>query len=357
MKKTLVLIVSAFLAASMLVACGSGTSGAEVDVTVEKYDIHNIFDSVSSNGTIEQGTAAYTVSTDIESYCVKNVYVKTGDNIKAGDKICEFDTENIKQQIFNIQKKISDGETLDEQTVNSKKSELEYMKQAQKINLDNLEKNVTTAQQKYDDANNKCNTALKNRDDAKIQYDDAKKNLDNTTSEEDISIYSSKCELCQTQLNTYTQEYETYYSLVKEYEDALNTSTSEYDSAKLQTTHEIESLQYEIDTYTSDNSEQKEELEKLNKALKNSIIYAPSDGIVTSVAVEEAKVSTESNLETIVNDSSKVIHLKVTDSDLLKISEGLKVEFYLISDSSNKLNGTISKINYVKGEDGFDVYV
>lgn len=357
MKKTLILVVSAFMAANMLVACGSNNSGAEVSVAVEKCDMHNIFDSVSSNGTIEQDTGTYTVSTDIESYCVKNVYVKVGDNVKAGDKICEFDTENIKQQISDIQKKISNGKLLDEQSLNSKKSELEYLKSSQKIKLENLEKNISLARQKYDDASHKYDEALKNRDNAQKQYDEAKAKLDNAQSEEEIVSCSSKCELYQTQLSMYTQECETYYSFVTEYKDALNSSKSEYDSTKIETNHQIDSLQYEIDSYKSDNTEYTESLEKLNKVLKNSIIYAPSDGIVTNVNVENGKTDSESNLATIVNDNSKVIHMEVTDRDLLAIKEGMDVEFYLLSDSSNILKGTISKINYVKGENGFDVYV
>ena len=179
MRKTLILVVSAFMTVNMLASCENNNSEAEVSVTVENCDMHNIFDSVSSKGTIEQDTGTYTVSTDIESYCVKNVYVKVGDSVKAGDKICEFDTENIKQQISDIKKKISEGELLDEQSLNSKKSELEYLKNSQKIKLENLEKNISLAQKKYNDASDKYNKALENRNNTQKQYDEAKAGLDN----------------------------------------------------------------------------------------------------------------------------------------------------------------------------------
>ena len=356
MRKTLILVVSAFMTVNMLASCENNNSEAEVNVTVENCDMHNIFDSVSSKGTIEQDTGTYTVSTDIESYCVKNVYVKVGDSVKVGDKICEFDTENIKQQISDIKKKISEGELLDEQSLNSKKSELEYLKNSQKIKLENLEKNISLAQKKYNDASDKYNKALENRNNTQKQYDEAKAGLDNAKTEEEIASCSSQCELYQNQLSMYAQECDTYYTLMSEYKNTLNSSQSEYDSIRIESNREIDRLQYEIDSYKSGNNEYTESLEKLNKVLKNSVIYSPSDGVVTSVNVEKGKTDVESNLATIVNDNSKVIHMEITDRDLLAITEGMDVEFYLLSDSSNVLNGTISKINYVKGENGFDVY-
>lgn len=356
MKKALIMAISAFMAAGMLTACGNN-SGAEVSVAVENCQVRNIFDSVTANGTVEQDTGTYIVSTEIESYCVKNVFVKVGDSVKKGDKICEFDTDNIKQQITDIQKKISDSNSLDEQTVNNKKTELSYLKNSQKVKLDNLKKSITLAEEKYDDVSKKYEEALKNCEDAKKQYESAKAELDNAHTEEEIASCSSKCELYQTQLSMYTQECDTYYSLVSEYKEALNSCKSNYDSTEMETNREIDKLQYEIDSYKSDNSEYTKNLDNLNNVLKNSVIYAPSDGVVTSLNVEKGKSDTEKNLATIVNDASKVIHISISDRDVLAVKEGMAVDFYLLSDSSNILKGTVSKINYVKAEKGFDVFI
>lgn len=356
MKKLLNTLFAAVVTAAMLTACGNEANMGEI-VIVDTLEEQSIVEKVSANGSVEGNTNTYTVSAKTDSYRVKELYVSVGDSVKKGDKLLELDTEDIENKIAVLEKKSNDNSALDEQSLSSKKRQLEYLKESQAAKLNGIESAISRSQQKYDEANDKYQNAINCQNEAQSNYDDAKVQLESAENEEDIAYYSGLCELYQSQISSYSMESETYYAQMTEYMSSISSSESEYDLAKMETDHQIEQMQFEIDSYQSSDKDSESELEKLKDALDNSVFYAPCDGVITQVNVEKGKYGSEGNLVTILDDTTKVIHTSLSESDILSVTEGMKVNFYLSANSSKIMEGEVIKINHIKGENGFDVYI
>ena len=87
-----------------LAACNSESDNTTIDAFVQSYGKHEISNFITNTGTVEMGnTMPYVVSTEISSYSIKKMYVEVGDHVKSGDKICEFDTTYIEEQIKELE--------------------------------------------------------------------------------------------------------------------------------------------------------------------------------------------------------------------------------------------------------------
>lgn len=352
-------IALAFLMSmSMLSACSDIGGGDELlTVPVGQYGEHEIVDSVSYNGIIEDSNPTpYVISTNVDEYRVKKLNVKVGDYVKKGDVICEFDTADLESQISDIESKIEASDAVDEKSVENMKKQLQGLEEIQRIKLNNITENKNKNQQMYDEAEQKYNTAQDNYNNASNMFNDAETNLKNASSTEDIEYYSGLCMNYQSQINQYSSEMEQWSSVMTSSREVIANSDYEYDIAKLESDQQINDLKYQIESYKSE-SQLKEKLDELKKTLNNSVIYAEHDGIVKEINVSEGQSCSEKNLVSIMNDGDKLIHAVLNDTDIVAVKEGMEVELVASSDLLEPMTGEVSKINKIKGADGFDVYI
>lgn len=355
--KTAISFIALVAAVSMLTGCSDPDADGAVNVTVGEFGMHEIASSVMVSGKIENGSdTPYVISTNIESYSIKKLNVRVGDLVKAGDIICEFDTEDLKKQIAEKESMISSNSELDSKTIEDLKIQLASQEEIQRIRLDRINENKNVNQQKYDDARQKYDNANQNFNNADNSYNDAEYNLRNSSNEEDNSYYYNLCSAYQAQITQYSSEMEQYKAAMDSAQEALSSCEYEYEITRIQTDREISDLKYRIDSYRSE-TETKEELKKLNEQLENSVIRSEHDGIVEKVNVSEGQVSSEKNLVSVIDNSNKIVHVVLNDIDMLSVKEGMKASVTTASGSAGMIEGTVSKISKVKGDQGFDVYI
>ncbi len=340
-----------------LAACNSESDNTTIDAFVQSYGKHEISNFITNTGTVEMGnTMPYVVSTEISSYSIKKMYVEVGDHVKSGDKICEFDTTYIEEQIKELEEQENVYKNIDSKSLNDLNEQLKTKKQAQNVKLKQINDKIASAQQKLTNAEDKYNTASNNYNTALDNYNDAEANLKSAEESERIEYYSGLCSTYQAQLSSYSNEMTQWSTVITSAQDELKNYQYEYDLTKLETDKEISDVQFQIDTYKSE-KDTEEKLKELKKTLENSVVYSKYDGIVSKIFVNEGQVSTEGNIVSIVDDENKIVHVTLNDSELLNVEEGMKAKITTASENMGELSGEIYKINRIKGENGFDVYI
>ena len=177
-------------------------------------------------------------------------------------------------------------------------------------------------------------------------------NLANAVGDE-TGYYSELCENMLQKITVSRNEMESYSSVMTSIKTKLDDYNYQIEITKLEFEKKIADSQLEIDTYQS-NDELKEQLRELKESLEECVVYAPCNGIVKDVYVTSGQVSSENSIVTIVQKDKKIIHASLNDNDVLLVDEGMKTE---INFGQESVIGEVTRIDRIKGEDGFDVYI
>lgn len=230
MKKKGIVITAVAAAAVILVAAlavpkggnGSGTALTET-YNLEKTDLKVM---VSADGNVKSKNVK-NIYTNL-NYPVKEIMVKTGDRVKAGDVLCLLDSEDLESQIA-LQEA-----NLESSNISSyyQASESEKTYNEAKFNFDsglNIELN---------NAENALKTAEIELEDIKKQYNDKQNNLNN---DNDTELVNAKVEIKNKEIskNIALKEYNESLgkfpdqkALIAPYDEALKKAKTELDSAK-----------------------------------------------------------------------------------------------------------------------------
>lgn len=337
----------------LFTGCINKSDGNVLCVYTDECSENRIIKTVNVSGSVEStDSGVYTVSTKIKEYCIKSLNIRVGDEVKKGDIICEFETADLDKEISEIEERLKNVESSDEQVIYGMNQKINILNELLNIKLNKIEADMKSDQRRYDEAEQNYNDARSELESMKNEYEDASANLTNASSDE-VDYYSSLCENLLEKISSKSTAMETYYSLMSQIQARLDDYQYQIDLAKQQSQKEIAEVQLSIDTYTS-NDELKDKLRELKDTLENSTIYAPCSGIVKSVNVTNGQISSESDLVTIVEADKKTIHSCLSDSDFTLVKEGMKVE---VTIGSETFNGEIVRVNHIKNEEGFDIYI
>jgi RND family efflux transporter MFP subunit len=330
---------------------------------------------------------------------VVEVYVKNGDAVKKGDIIAKLDSETLEKNIEKSELAIKNQQTSNDHTLADAQRACDNFKYALDNGLNSSLNSVQTqknnAQKALDtllDSYNDYVDALKDaveiggkpdaytmvtaRDEyekAVSEYESAKESVDallekqaalgEFSSTDKLSLdsfisYMNSCEAKVTSakeaykvaVNNYCDSFDaSLKSLVDNIDTAttaLDTATESYNSVKLQLDQQLASLEATLqkakDTLSLESANK--DLENLKDSLKNYVISAPCDGIVTSLNVDEGDmVGTGSVAATVSNLGELEISIKIDEYSILNTEIGKQVEIYIDS-IGRTYEGTITWI-------------
>lgn len=356
-KKKLLIGSTALLAIVMIVIFMNAGKGKQVGYTysednyeVETLSRRNLVNSISATGTFESNQKT-SVSLDLANYKIKNVGVEVGDKVKAGDIICEFDSEDIEESLKQAKK---DLETAKKQNTISEKTALRNVSDA-KTNRTNQ---YDTATYNINNAKESWETAVKERDNLKKKYEDAKskvekcnntlKSVNKKTNPQEYTAAQSSLTEAKANRDSLKTQYETavttaksakstYEKTVKDRKatDETNASNVASMEASLENTQisndsTIENLQSQINTY--------------NKQLKKTIVKAESDGVITSLNVTEGQIYAGGDIVVIENPNNLIITAEIEEYEISNITEDMEVKVKTEATGDETLDG---KVTYV----------
>lgn len=292
----LVLIVLAGIFYSCSRIGGNRRAAAATSVTTLKKG--NLRDSVSISGTIASNTSQ-NVYTSL-NYAVKEVKVKAGDTVKAGDVLAVLDTSSLENDIASAKNTAENAEQSAALTLQKAKSDYEnalYLyNNHMNMDLVNANAALTSAGQALDAAK------------AKFELDHNQAALDTAQSAYD----KAKTSLAFTQ-NKVSQD--------------LKTLKNNYDTAALK---------------ANDHS-QRDNLEKLQQNLNKATITAPVAGTVTACnAVVGAAVT--GTMFTIQDTGSLMVNTEIKEYDVDQVTVGKKVILKTDATGSDEIAAEVSRV-------------
>lgn len=347
------ILVLLSVSAGLFTGCSDGSNSMIVSVPAGRCDSHRITKKLNVSGMVElEDSGVYTVSTKLRSYRVKSLNVRSGDEVREGDIICEFDTAEIEKNIKVIEERLRNLESRDEQSINGLKDKIRRLESLLDIKLKQIEENRKSDQTKYDEAVQNYNTAKSELDHAENEYNAVSDAIVNSP-DESKSYLLSRCEELLQTVSIKRDETETFLFLISDLRTKLDDYPYQVQIAKLESENEIAEIQLSIDAYQSDN-DLESQLNELKEALQNSVVYAPCSGTVRDVNITSGQIENSGSLVTIVQMDKTVVRASLNDYDSVLVKEGMNVD---IIAGSEKVNGIVTRINHIKGEDGFDVYI
>lgn len=295
----LVVIVAVvmFLAKKMTKQVETVSNQTEV-LPIEKRDMS---DTISLKGSIF-GISKVNVTSRAQSE-ITSMNVQVGDEVKAGDLLCTLDSVSIEERIAELEKSISNSNAV--------------------TNINNKQASDAVAQAKKDQK--------KSLDEAQTEINHAQENFEGT----------------QILYNQGEADFPTLLAAQR----ALETAKKNYENVLESTNRAIESAQdaLRLGRYQDSDSTQKDTLKDLREQLEDCEVKAPCGGVVTAVNVSVGDVNAEKvTILTIEDTSSLKLVASVTESDILKIQEGMKAVITADATGEEEIEGEITRVVRVK---------
>lgn len=288
--------------------------------TVEKY--------ISANGKIVMSDIV-SVSTDVTQK-VKTINYKIGDFVNEGDILCEFESEQLDEQIERLERLIADKKAVDALENTSSAGNDEYLRKSHQLGIQSAFLAMEAAKKSYDTAYAK--------------YDEYYQKYYNCTD-------GAESELYYNMYNQYGAELE---NLKKQYENAQKTYNSTVDAAN-KASEAKESADYIKSFNISDLDEYEKSLSKLKTERENLIVKAPKSGIISECFITEGSYAFDSSLFRLGTLGDYKIEAFVNGRDILDVVPGMEASFRTTLTDDADIKGKVTKVSDIFNGMGYSV--
>ena len=330
-KKWIIIIVAVVILALVLGVAFAGAGKQEQETaggSVELVTKRTIANSITANGSVE---AANTENVTGGSYgmVVDSVHVKEGDVVAAGDVLCVFDTEDMDEQIKNVQEDIKEAKAdkqeqlaeYDKQISDTKTSNEEALAES-KENLADAEAELEKEKAELAKWEEKYAAGL-----AKNEDEDP---LNDMSVAEEIELVST--------INSQKAAVDSAQSRVDSYKSRVE-SLEEADTSNLEDAKENYAKQMDdtIDGY-------EERLKTLKEQKEDYTIRAGIAGVITTINVSEGSSFNGGTIATIEGVERFIVEAQVEEYDIADVAVGMKVLVKTDATRDAELEGVITYV-------------
>lgn len=329
-KKIIIIICVVVVIAVILLLMGRNArllaQEAGAAVQTRALSTMTLADTVGVTGTVES-TKSENVYSPVATLAVKTVDVEVGDKVKAGDLLCELNTDNLEKDIAQSQAAIDASESTAGQTIES--NEMKYENAVNNLN-NGLNAGINSANAAINSAQTGLNQALENYNAAHSAFLAAEAAL-NTEKAKYEAAYANDPNADKTAFNAAQAAYDQAYLQEVTGSSTLYGAQKAYDSAVLAQQAAVNAANQEIEAYkkavdsskSSANTDSQEiALEKLQMQLEQSKITSPIDGTVTVVNAVEGG-SSSGVLFVIENTDGLQISTTIKEYDVNRVTTGM----------------------------------
>ncbi len=343
---------------------GTESGNAIETVSVEKKDIEA---TTMVTGTISSAQTASESSSTTNSYPVKSVNVKVGDEVKKGDLLYTLDMTTVENDLKTQEAAASaqsaqDAESIDtaSRQVSEAQTQADFANQAAATEYNNALEDQATAQNTLSDAQTTLSTAQDAENAALAAYNEAKNNRATTSLDENGNQTSSG--YTDAQINELKQAYDTAVSQRQAAESAVNdansalttanraveTAAQNMNSTAASGASSVSSSQDAVSSAqlaaSSSNLTTQDTITKDKEELTKAEVYASMDGTVTAVNVEEGQAYSGTDGVVINNTGDLIASANVDEAVISKIKQGMTVHITTEATGDTVLEGTVSFI-------------
>lgn len=270
-------------------------------VEVEEVQKRDLSDTIALKGSISGASSTNIVSKAVSEITAVNVQV--GDVVKEGDVLCTLDATSIEESIADLEKTVSNTNAVNSINSRTNAKSVEEAIADQATQLDEAMKAISQAQEDYDGA--------------EVRYDSGQGDF--------ASLQAAQRALESAQEN---------------YDKILETTNRAVEAAK---------TAVELDKYKNDDNTSQDTLKNLREQLEDCTVTAPCSGVVTAVNVRVGDINSEkTTMLTIEDTSSLKIVATVSETDILKVQEGMKATITSEATGDEEINGKVTRVVRVK---------
>lgn len=325
--------------ANSIAAVESESMGKQVD-KVETRDVTNY---VGVSGNVA-GINSVKIAAPANSK-VLELDTDLGSEVKKGELLCVFDTEDLENDLASLKKKVnlSDDKTDDTHKLNERSLQQSVDDQQRQIAdaqevVNKAIKERDKAYKKYNDEVKKYNDQVKDRDKAYDELQKAKKYDDYEEKKAKYNEIEEKVKAYKTQLDTMKEALEPY-------DEAIKTAQKQYDAVVRSTDQAIQSVKDTIhaEKYSDDDTLSKQ-LSDLEKQIADCEVTAPIDGVISELGITEGGIPETKSILTIENTEALKIKVSIKERDILKIHEGMKAEITVDAIPDKIFEGEVTRV-------------
>ncbi|GEP64803.1 lipoprotein [Clostridium beijerinckii] len=313
-KKVKIIICIVIVVAVAFLLTKLQTSGVKTDTKYTVLSKGNIVNSINVSGVVKSGTSSNVYSTLDNK--IKEVRVKVGDKVKAGDILAVLDSGDLEKDIEQAEATTAANEANNKMELNAAKKEYENTLYLYNNNLNSEIKNAEEA----------VNSAKLSLEDKENIYEYNKMLLE--------SGEISKQELKQKKIDFENAKSE-YDKAAVALENAKVKALQELDTAK---------NNYEKAQNAANNNSERIALEKQQSNLEKCQIKAPIDGTVTSVSAVAGDPGS-GNLFRVEDLDNIEINASIKEIDRASIKVGQKAEIRTDSTGDAVIYGEVVSIS------------
>ncbi len=317
-KKVILIVVLAAVVALIGVSLSRAKEAAKEKLTpqvqVSALKKTSLQDSISLSGTVQSDNSSNVYTT--LTLPVKEVKVKVGDTVKAGQTLAVLDSDSLSQDVQSAQ------------------YSTKYAQESARLSLDKAKSDYENALELY---NSNQNSDIVN---AKAAATSAQLDLSNQQKSYDYNKYLyDSGELSKMALN---QEQSKLTAAQNAYSKAVSTQKSAENAAQ----QNLKTLKNNYDLAQAKYNDKSQEisLEKQQQNLKDSVITAPVDGTVTVV---NATVGAPASgvLFTLEDTNRLIVNTEIKEYDVDQVTVGKKVIIKTDATGSTELSGEVTRVS------------
>lgn len=286
----------------------------ESTISLSKMDLTK---SVSATGTIQSGVSK-TVSANVNGGKLKRVNVEVGDEVKEGETLAVFDSDDLQTSLTEAKENLSDTEEDANRQVSSASSQLSDAKETYSSDKSKLAKQVREAKAELSEAKQELSECKKKAS--------AEKNVEQ----------KAKLE----------EQIEKANEAVKQAESSYEAAKNNQETTNRQNKKGIESAEEALESARSNQKKSVREAENQVSQAEDSLeecqVTAPISGIVTSTNVEEGDTYSGGELFQIDNMESYEASTTVDEYDISSVSKGQRVVILTEATGEDELEGEIT---------------
>ena len=281
---------------------------------------------------------------------VSELNVKVGDSVKKGDILCKFDSSKLQEEYDRMALNNNKAQGASEYSHNKIVRNLDKARQEKNDLISRAQSAIDNAVKKRDNAYNEYNKKLTEYNALVSESDSAFSEwADALAASEENDAAKELYESVQTKIETA----ESALALMKEglaaYDEAVSSAREAYDQAVKSGDELIQAAQeaIEAEKYSISDDSYDKELEELAERIEKCTVKAERDGVVTELNISEGSVPESSNIMTIENTSKLIVSGKVSEADILKISEGMETEIKTSATEERIIKGSVKRIERI----------
>ncbi|GEM_PF-5922862 len=347
---------SALILCSLITLSGCGQQETE-KVQVCEYQKQQINDVFYQDGTISPADKPLNIETQLVGSRVKEVFVSTGDSVKAGDVICLLDTSDISEQIEELENAAKSAEESQNSAVAQAEKNLEFAKTSMDNETRKIQSQIDSAIRSRDSISEQIDSLKGKRDDASAQADSLYDQISGASDPEEIAALTAE-------YNAQLAMSEQYDQQISQYEQNLASADSQIENLEIELEMKQSQCSHNIETAEADLNEKKKQqpdstrkkLEQLKEKLEQAEVKSPADGIITAVNVSAGQYC-ESGVVAGVRTEKLAVDLSIPDKYILLVNVGDKVSFKTGALNEKEYTGEVTEVSEIKENDGYSVSV